>query len=145
MGMSLAGAANGSGPEVMLDLNTTPLIDVMLVLLVMLIITIPMQMHSVNLDLPSGPPPAAQLKPQVVELFIDFDGTVSWNGTALSGTADLEQRLAEVAKAAVTDQAEIHIKPSKMTDYGHVAAAMASVQRHGLTKMGVVGQEQFAR
>lgn len=145
MGMSMASAANGSGPEVMLDLNTTPLIDVMLVLLVMLIITIPMQVHSVNLDLPQGPPPATQLKPQVVELFIDFDGAISWNGTALSGAADLEQRLAEVARAAVADQAEIHIKPSKMTDYGHVAAAMASVQRHGLTKMGVVGQEQFAR
>ena len=136
MGMSLASAANGSGPEVMLDLNTTPLIDVMLVLLVMLIITIPMQMHSVNLDMAQGQPPQPFVQPKVVELFIDFDGALSWNGTAVASTADLDQRLAEIAKAAFADQAEIHIKPSRMTDYGHVAAAMASVQRHGRDEDG---------
>jgi biopolymer transport protein ExbD len=129
----------------MLDVNTTPLIDVMLVLLVMLIITIPIQLHSVNLDMPPPNNQTPPKEPTVVELFIDFDGVVSWNGVPVASMAELDSRLGEQAQMAVADQAEIHIKPNKLVEYGVVAAVMASVQRHGLTKMGMVGNEQFAK
>ncbi len=145
MGMNVGSSSGSDEPEVMMDVNTTPLIDVMLVLLVMLIITIPIQLHSVNLDMP---PPSNQTPPKeptVVELFIDFDGVVSWNGVPVANMAELDSRLGEQAQIPVADQAEIHIKPNKLVEYGVVAAVMASVQRHGLTKMGMVGNEQFAK
>ena len=97
MGMNIGSSGGSDEPEVMLDVNTTPLIDVMLVLLVMLIITIPIQLHSINLDMPppnNNPPPK---EPVVHEVFIDFDGTVSWDGVALAGPAAVEAKLAEVA------------------------------------------------
>lgn len=141
MGMNV-GSSSGSGePEVMLDVNTTPLIDVMLVLLVMLIITIPIQLHSVNLDMPAGNPPPPTKEPVVHEVFIDFDGTVSWDGVALPNHAAVEAKLAEIA--AEPDQSEVHIKPNKLVEYGNVAAVMAAAQRLGVKKMGMVGNEQF--
>ena len=75
--------STGEEPEVMVDINTTPLIDVMLVLLIMLIITIPMQTHAVKLDLPQATTPPAAMQPQVDEVDIDFDGTILWNGIVL--------------------------------------------------------------
>jgi len=136
------GSSSGSGePEVMMDVNTTPLIDVMLVLLVMLIITIPIQLHSVNLDLPAGNPPPPTKEPVVHEVFIDFDGTVFWDGTALANHQAVEAKLAEVA--AEPDQSEVHIKPNKLVEYGNVAAVMAAAQRLGVKKMGMIGNEQF--
>ncbi len=143
MGMNV-GSSSGSGdPEVMLDVNTTPLIDVMLVLLVMLIITIPIQLHSVNLDMPppnNNPPPK---EPVVHEIFIDFDGTISWDGVALAQPTAVEAKLAEVA--AEPDQSEVHIKPNKLVEYGNVAYVMATAQRLGVKKMGMVGNEQFVK
>ena len=144
MGMNVGSSSGGDEPEVMLDVNTTPLIDVMLVLLVMLIITIPIQLHSVNLDMPppsSTPPPPVE--PIVHEVFIDFDGTVSWDGVALAGMADVEAKLGEVANEP--DQSEVHIKPNKLVEYGSVAAVMAAAQRLGVKKMGMVGNEQFIK
>ncbi|MDN3545567.1 MAG: ExbD/TolR family protein [Roseateles asaccharophilus] len=141
MGMNVGSSSGGDEPEVMMDVNTTPLIDVMLVLLVMLIITIPIQLHSVNLDLPAGNPPPPTREPVVHEVFIDFDGTVSWDGVALPNHAAVEAKLNEVA--AAEDQPEVHIKPNKLVDYGAVAAVMASAQRLGVKKMGMIGNEQF--
>jgi biopolymer transport protein ExbD len=141
MGMNVGSSSGGDEPEVMMDVNTTPLIDVMLVLLVMLIITIPIQLHSVNLDMPAGNPPPPTKEPVVHEVFIDFDGTVSWDGVALANHAAVEAKLAEVA--AEPDQSEVHIKPNKLVDYGSVAAVMAAAQRLGVKKMGMVGNEQF--
>src|SRR6266850_4916832 len=89
-------------PDVLVDINTTPLIDVMLVLLVMLIITIPIQLHSVNLNLPQGNPPPPTKEPVVVTIDVDFDGTVLWNGEALADRPALEARLTQAA--AVPDQ-----------------------------------------
>ena len=135
---------SGSGDnDVMVDINTTPLIDVMLVLLIMLIITIPIQLHSVNLNMPQGAPPAVQTDPVVVTIDIDFDGTVLWNGEALADRAALEDRLARVA--AEPDQAEVHIRPNKLVEYKSVAMVMASAQRLGVTKLGMVGNEQFVK
>ena len=136
------GSRSGSGgdPDVMVDINTTPLIDVMLVLLIMLIITIPIQLHSVNLALPSGtPPPAAP--PVVVTIDVDFDGTVLWNGEALAGQGALDDRLRQAAAQAV--QPEVHLRPNRLVAYKHVAAVLAATQRLGLTKLGIVGNEQF--
>ncbi|MBT9495160.1 MAG: biopolymer transporter ExbD [Paucibacter sp.] len=143
MGMNVGSSSGSDEPEVMMDVNTTPLIDVMLVLIVMLIITIPIQLHSVNLDMP---PPSTQqpLKDPVVhEVFIDFDGTVSWDGVALADQASVEAKLAEVAAEA--DQSEVHIKPNKLAEYGSVAAVMAAAQRLGVKKMGMVGNEQYVK
>ena len=131
----------GKDPEVMIDINTTPLIDVMLVLLVMLIITIPIQLHSVNLNMPTGHPPPPVNPPEVVKLDIDPTSVVYWNGEALSSRDVLEGRLA--AAAAQQPQPEIHLRPDKHARYEVVAGVMASSQRLGLSKIGIVGSEQF--
>jgi biopolymer transport protein ExbD len=75
-------------PEVMMDINTTPLIDVMLVLLIMLIITIPVQLHSINLDMPTGTPPPAIKKPTIVRIEIDARNVVHWNDKTLADRAE---------------------------------------------------------
>jgi biopolymer transport protein ExbD len=141
MGMNI-GSGGGSGdPEVMIEMNMTPLIDVMLVLIIMLIITIPIQNHSVNLNLPVGNPPPPIRPPIVVNIDVDFDGTLSWNGAPIANRAELETKLQEVA--ATPDQPEVHLKPNKLVEYKAVAAVMASAQRLGVTKIGLVGNEQF--
>ena len=143
MSMNVGSSSGSDEPEVMMDVNTTPLIDVMLVLIVMLIITIPIQLHTVNLDMPppSNKPPLSE--PVVHEVFIDFDGTVSWDGVALVNQAAVEAKLTEVA--AEPDQSEVHIKPNKLAEYGSVAAVMAAAQRLGVKKMGMVGNEQYVK
>ena len=141
MGMNVGSSSGGGEPEVMMDVNTTPRIDVMLVLLVMLIITIPIQLHSVNLDMPPPSHNTPPTPPVVHEVFIDFDGAISWDGAAVTQT-ELENKLAAVA--AEPDQPELHIKPNKLVDYGAVAHVMASAQRHGVKKMAMLGAEQFA-
>ena len=139
------GQGGGSGePDVVVDINTTPLIDVMLVLLIMLIITIPVQTHAVKLDMPNGnPPPTSNEPPPVVEINVDFDGTVTWNGQVVPDRQTLEWRLkTEAVDPAV--QPEVHVRPNKLATYKFVAAVLASAQRLGVTKIGIVGNEQFA-
>ena len=133
----------GAEPDVLVDINTTPLIDVMLVLLIMLIITIPIQTHAVKLNMPVGKPPPNTVQPQIVTIDIDFDGTIIWNGEQLAGRPDLEARMRNAAAAA--PQPEIHLRPNKLVKYRNVAMVMASAQRLGLTKIGIVGHEQFIR
>jgi biopolymer transport protein ExbD len=134
--------SGGSGdPDVMMDINTTPLIDVMLVLLVMLIITIPIQLHTVNLNMPVGNPPPPLVAPEVVKIDIDATGVVYWNGTALSDRAALEDKLG--AAAAQPVQPELHLRPDRAAKYEVIAGVMVSSQRLGLTKIGIVGSEQF--
>ena len=128
-------------PEVMMDINTTPLIDVMLVLLIMLIITIPVQLHSINLDMPAGTPPPAQ-KPSIVHLEVDARNEVRWNGKPVADRAALDALLQQ-AKAQAP-QPELHIKAQGKAKYEAVAGVLASAQREGLTKIGIVGTEQFA-
>ncbi|NCW34270.1 MAG: biopolymer transporter ExbD, partial [Betaproteobacteria bacterium] len=127
------GSASGDD-EVMVDINTTPLIDVMLVLLIMLIITIPIQTHAVKMNMPIGNPPPLLKQPTVVKLDVDFDGTVYWNGQALTDRQTLESRLIEVATQP--DQPEVHLRPNKLVKYEHVAAVLAAAQRLGVTKIG---------
>lgn len=137
------GTGSGSGdPEEMVDINTTPLIDVMLVLLIMLIITIPIQTHAVKMNMPTGNPPATSVEPVVVRIDIDFDGTILWDGEIVPDSRTLDNRLRAIAARA--DQPEVHLRPNKLVTYRSVAAVMAAAQRLGVTKIGLVGNEQFA-
>jgi biopolymer transport protein ExbD len=136
-----SGGAKGADPEPMMEMNMTPLIDVMLVLIIMMIITIPKQMHSVNLNMPVGNPPPPTTPPQVVTIDVDFDGTISWNGTPVPDRATLESKLSEVASQP--DQPEVHLRPNKLVEYKVVAGVMAAAQRLGVSKIGMVGNEQF--
>ena len=137
------GSGGSKEDEVMMDINTTPLIDVMLVLIIMLIITIPVQLHSVNLNMPAGNPPPPTKPPVVVTIDVDFDGTVLWNGEVVADQQALEARL--VQTAAEPDQPEVHLRPNKLVAYKNVAAVMAAAQRLGVTKLGMVGNEQFIK
>jgi biopolymer transport protein ExbD len=141
MGMNVGSGKSSGEPDVILDINTTPLIDVMLVLLVMLIITIPIQLHSVNLNMPTGNPPPPLVKPEVVKIDIDAGSVVYWNGEAVPDRAALEEKLANAAAQPV--QPELHLRPDKGAKYAIVAGVMVSAQRLGLTKIGIVGSEQF--
>ena len=133
--------ASGGDDEPMTEMNMTPLIDVMLVLLIMFIITIPIQTHAVKMNMPvnqSAPPP---VPPEIVRIDVDFDGTIGWNGTVLADRHELEAKLAAVA--ALPDQPEVHLRPNKLVTYKVVAMILASAQRLGVTKIGIVGNEQF--
>ena len=132
------GSASEDG--VMVDINTTPLIDVMLVLLIMLIITIPIQTHAVKMNMPVGPSSAPPKPPEIVRIDVDFDGTLGWNGTVVTKD-ELINNLAQTA--ALPDQPEVHLRPNKLVSYKVVAMVMANAQRLGVTKIGIIGNEQF--
>jgi biopolymer transport protein ExbD len=140
MAMNL-GQPEGDDAAMMVDINTTPLIDVMLVLLIMLIITIPVQTHAVKLDMPLGNPPPVTVQPDIVDLGIDFDGTITWNGTTVADRASLESALR--AAAQQNPQPEIHLAPNRLVKYSYVAMVLAEAQRLGVVKIGIVGNEQF--
>lgn len=143
MSMNVGSGSGSSEPEVMVEMNTTPLIDVMLVLLIMLIITIPIQTHAVKLNMPVGNPPPPVKPPEVIQIDVDFDGAVIWNGVLVPDRNDLEARLAQVVAQA--DQPEVHLRPNKLVQYKSVAMVMASAQRLGVTKLGIIGNEQFVK
>lgn len=140
MAMSVGG---GGEDEPMMDINTTPLIDVMLVLLIMFIITLPVMTHAVKLDMPQAkntPPPEQLIEP--IQLEVDWDGTVIWNGTpvqlpALEGYFRVE--------AAKNPQPEVHVRPNRRAPYDTVAKVLALAQRNGMQRIGFVGNEQFAQ
>ncbi len=143
MGMSVGSGDGSKEPEVMMEINTTPLIDVMLVLIIMLIITLPIQMHAVKLNMPIGNPPPPLVEPVIVRIDVDFDGTVLWNGEIVADRIALEGRLLQAASEAV--QPEVHLRPNKLAQYKDVAMVMASAQRLGITKLGIIGNEQFVK
>jgi len=137
--MAMASASEDG--EVMVDINTTPLIDVMLVLLIMLIITIPIQTHAVKLNMPVDSKTPQLEKPVVVEIVIDFDGQIGFADGVVKDRADLETRLYRMTQMPV--QPEVHLLPNKLAPYKYVAEVMAEAQRLGVTKIGIVGNEQF--
>ena len=141
MAMNVGPAEGDQEDQVVSTINTTPLVDVMLVLLVMLIITIPIQLHSVNLNMPTGNPPPPLVLPEIVKIDIDSTGMIYWNGEVVPDRAALEEKL--TAAAAKTVQPELHLRPDKASKYEVVAGVMASSQRLALTKIGIVGSEQF--
>ena len=143
MSMNVGSSGDGSGdPEVMMDINTTPLIDVMLVLLVMLIITIPIQLHAVNLDMPVGTPPTNNIKPEKIQIDIDDRRTVYWQGLPVTAQ-ELEASMDTIAQQA--PQPEVHIRPNKASQYAVFANVLSTSKRKGLTKMAVIGSEQFVQ
>jgi biopolymer transport protein ExbD len=128
--------------DVMVEMNTTPLIDVMLVLLTLLIITLPIQTHAVKLDMPQQNPIPPTFVPPTVELGVDFDGTVTWNGVAVDrGTMD--SYLADIGKKKSDEQDEIHVSPNRLAKYDAVARVLADAQRLGATHIGFSGIDQY--
>lgn len=121
--------------EVMNEINMTPLVDVMLVLLIIFIITIPVMKHSVNVDLPQASNRPENVKPETVNLSIDAQGQYFWNAQAISDEALVTQLQAEGAKEP---QADLHIRGDKNVRYERVAQAMAAAQRAGVRKIGFV-------
>ena len=139
--MAMNFRADSRDDEPMIEMNMTPLIDVMLVLIIMLIITIPIQNHAINLNMPAGNPPPPLAPPVVVNVDVTADGTVLWDGITVPDRAALESKMQELV--AQPTQPEVHLRPNKLVAYKSVAAVMASAQRLGVTKIGMVGNEQF--
>ena len=137
----MAMSIGGGGPdEPMMEMNMTPLIDVLLVLLVMFIITIPVMTHAVKLDMPRPNPNQPLTQPTVINIEVDFDGTVLWNGTPVT-VDSLDTYFSR--EAQIEPQPELHLRPNKRAKYDVVARVLAAAQRNGLRKIGFVGNEQF--
>jgi len=130
---------NNAADGTMSEMNTTPLIDVMLVLLTLLIITLPMQTNAVKLTLSHGNPLVSE-KPEVVNLAIDFDGTISWNETPVS-EAQLDADLVRAAHQA--RQPELHIQADRLAKYDTVAKVLSDAQRLGMTRIGFADTQQY--
>ena len=143
MAIDFDDALDPDDPEVTSSMNTTPLIDVLLVLLVMLIITIPIQLHSVNMEMPAGLPPAMTLEPLVMKIEVSAQNQVLWNGEPIKDRAMLYQRLQDAAQ--LSEQPEIHILAHRSAKYDTVAAVLTASQQMGLQKIGVVGLDEYAR
>jgi biopolymer transport protein ExbD len=128
------------------DINTTPLIDVMLVLLIMLILTLPVMNHAVKLDMPNPnapPPPPQQVLPEVIDLEIYSDGTIVYNGNTVSDMKTLEGYFQ--TEAAKDPQPEIHLRPDRRAKYDVVAQVLAAAQRNQMKRIGFVNTAEFAQ
>jgi biopolymer transport protein ExbD len=134
--------SQGGGDEVLCDVNTTPLIDVMLVLLVMLIVTLPVQTHAVKLDLPPPNPIPPPNPPQSIYIDIDPDGTIVWNNEPVASIAALDQRFAQ--ESTFDPKPQIHLRPAGLAKYDVVANVMASAQRNNMVRMGFTNVAEFA-
>jgi len=138
----MAMSVGSSSGAPMCDINTTPLIDVMLVLLVTLIISLPIMTHAVKLDMPqSNNPPPPDQRPEVIDLEIDFDGTVVWNGTPVPSINQLESYFHTEADKPI--QPEIHLRPDRRVKYDSVAKVLAAAQRNRMKKIGFVNTAEF--
>jgi biopolymer transport protein ExbD len=140
MAMSVGGGGEGAP---MCEINTTPLIDIMLVLLVTLIVTLPIMTHAVKLDMPppnpNQPPPTTQ--PEVINLDIFVDGAIAWNGQPVKSMNDLDAQFKQAA--AENPQPELHLSPDGHAKYGVVAQVLATAQRNHMEKIGFVNTSQF--
>jgi biopolymer transport protein ExbD len=123
--------------EAMSDINMTPLVDVMLVLLIIFIIAVPVITHSVKVDLPRADNTLNQIKPETINLSVTTGGKLFWNETEMS-EAQLQERLA--TEASKQPQPEIHIRGDRKVEYEHVMRAMAAVQKAGILKLGFVSE-----
>jgi biopolymer transport protein ExbD len=125
--------------EVMNEINMTPLVDVMLVLLIIFIITVPVLTHSVKVDLPRAENTLNEIKPETINLAVDAEGKIFWNETQIT-IEELDSRL--ITEANKKTQPEIHIRGDKSVDYEHVIKTMAAVQRAGILKLGFVTEPE---
>ena len=133
---------SGGEDEPMMEINTTPLIDVMLVLLIMFIITLPVMTHAVKLDMPQARnnPPPTDLQVEPIRIDIDWDGSIIWNGSLVQ-LDQLEGYFR--TEAARNPQPELHVRPERRANYDTVAKVLALAQRNGMQRIGFVGNEQF--
>jgi biopolymer transport protein ExbD len=137
MAMSVGGGGEGQSYS---DINMTPLIDVMLVLLIIFIITIPSMTHAVKIDNPPPNPTPPTEQPEVIDLTIDFDGTLLWNKTPV----DRPTLQGYISQEAVKQpQPEVHINVDKFAKYEIVAQTLADLQHRGLKKIGFVNNDYF--
>ena len=136
MAMSIA-ARDDSDP--IADMNTTPLVDVMLVLLILFIITLPVMTNSTNLQIAGSADP--RVPPETISLSIDFDGTILWNGAVVQDLAQLERYFR--VEAGKANQPELHVLPDRRARYDTVAQVLAIAQRSGMQRIGFAGQERF--
>jgi biopolymer transport protein ExbD len=139
--MAMSGGSDDGSP--MMEMNTTPLIDVMLVLLIMLMITIPPVTHMVDIDLPVATPPDEEeikIDPVVNKIFIDDGGAILWNGAAVS-----QQQVADYLQQtkAMTPEPELQFQPTENAPYVTVDEVLAVVKRSKITKFGFVGNENY--
>jgi biopolymer transport protein ExbD len=126
----------------MSEINTTPLIDVMLVLLIMFIITVPVQSHQVEMELPNGPPPQVIVHRLKNDLRLSASGQLSWNGQSID---DQELAGALGAVAAMTEEPEVHFRPDASARYARVDEVLAIAARSGVDRFGFAGNEQYAK
>ena len=147
--MAVSIGSTSGNHDVMVEINTTPLIDVMLVLLIMLIITLPIQTHAVKIDMPKSNVAPPLIEPEVVNIRVDFDGAVYWNDALVARPDDpgsyakLEAYLRNVGQKDVEVQEEIHLSAHRLVVYDHVARVLATAQRLHAIKIGLVGSEEF--
>jgi len=140
MAMKLGADVDSADAEPVIDMNTTPLIDVMLVLLVMLIITIPIQLHSVNMNVPVAAA-ASSPKLEKIELTIAATGEIAWQGTPVQ-LPELESLMRSVAGLA--DQPVLQVRSDRFAKYSVLVSVLAASRRAGLNKIVIVGNEQYA-
>jgi biopolymer transport protein ExbD len=133
--MAFGGGLDDNDDGVMNEINMTPLVDVMLVLLIIFIIAVPVLTHTVKLDLPRASNQPDETKPETITLSVTGEGQLHWNNEPIS-EQDLDSRLGEVAERK--PQPEIHIRGDRTVDYEHVIKAMAAAQRAGILKLGFV-------
>jgi biopolymer transport protein ExbD len=134
-------AVAGGGEPAICEINTTPLIDILLVLLVTLIVSLPIMTHAVKLDMPQSRPPNGPA-PEVIDLDIDFDGTISWNGSPVANLQQLEGYFR--TESHKHPQPEVHLRPDPHAKYDVVAKVLAAGQRNGMTKLGFITAAEFA-
>jgi biopolymer transport protein ExbD len=145
MAMNIGSSESHHGDsEVMIEMNTTPLIDVMLVLLVMLIITIPIQLHSVNVDMPAPSAVNQTEPPKAITIEVNANSQVFWDGQIVPDRATLEAKMQAETSLGVEKQPEIHFMPNRAAKYEVVAGVMATAQRVGLQKIGLANIPDFA-
>jgi biopolymer transport protein ExbD len=128
--------SRGGSPQPMADINTTPLVDVMLVLLVIFIITAPLLTHAIRLELPNAPAPVSADPPQVITLSIDSEGRIFWNNEPVPDEPALAQRMQEAA--ARTPPPPLQLRADRQARYQSIAQVMAMAQQAGLTRIGFV-------
>jgi biopolymer transport protein ExbD len=140
--MAFGGFNDNNNQAPMADINVTPMVDVMLVLLVIFIITAPLFTHAVKLDLPNAQSAPAPEKPETISLSINGEGRIFWNNDAIE-LKDLDAKLATAAQKK--PQPELQLRADKSTRYEVIAQVMAAAQTNGLTKMGFVTEAKEAQ
>ena len=136
----MAMAAGSNAGQSYSEINMTPLIDVMLVLLIIFIITLPSQTHAIKIDNPSPNTKEPRTRPEVIDLQVDFDGTLLWNKTAVD-RATMQGYIS--SGALKSPQPEVHITVDKFANYQAVAQTLADLQHRGLKKIGFVNNDYF--